>query len=161
MDRTGKVGVVPAETLLAYDGVEFLQRMIDGEFPVPPIAEALGFTLAEVAPGRALFTGVPQFRHYNPIGVVHAGYAATLLDSACGCAVHSTLKAGERYTTLELKLNMVRSLTAETGRILVEGRIVHRGRTIATSEAFLRDAAGRLYAHATSTIMVFPAKAAA
>lgn len=161
MEQTAKVGVVPVETLLAYDGLDFLQHLIDGRLPVPPIAETLGFALTEVAQGRALVEAVPQFRHYNPIGVVHAGFAATLLDTACGCAVHSTLKVGERYTTLELKFNMVRSLTKDTGRLLVEGRIVHRGRTIGTAEAFLRDEAGRLYAHATSTIMIFPAKSAA
>ncbi len=106
-----------------------------------------------------MFAGVPGYRHYNPIGAVHGGYAATLLDSALGCAVHSSLQRGEGYTTLELKLNMVRALTKDTGRITAEGRLLHRGRTVATAEGYLRDAEGKLYAHGTTTCMIFPAKA--
>lgn len=151
-------GVVPATTLLSYDGLAFLQAIIDGALPAPPIAETLGFTLSEVGPGRAVFTGTPQRRHYNPIGSVHAGFAATLLDSAVGCAVHTTCAKGEAYTTLELKLNLVRALTADVGPVTAEGRVLHRGRTIATADGMLRDAAGKLYAHATTTCMIFPAK---
>jgi len=151
-------GVVPAATLLSYDGLAFLQAIIDGALPAPPIAETLGFTLSEVGPGRAVFTGTPQRRHYNPIGSVHAGFAATLLDSAVGCAVHTTCAKGEAYTTLELKLNLVRALTADVGPVTAEGRVLHRGRTIATADGMLRDAAGKLYAHATTTCMIFPAK---
>lgn len=153
-----KVGVVSAEVLLAQDGLSFLRGIVDGTLPSPPIAATLGFALVEVERGRALFQGVPAFAHYNPIGVVHGGYAATLLDSASGCAVHTTLAKGEAYTTLELKLNLVRPLTKDTGRISAEGRIIHRGRTIATADGYLRDAAGRLYAHATTTCIIFPAK---
>ncbi len=152
------VGVVPPDVLLGQDGLSFLQAMIDGTLPAPPIAATLGFRLVAVSEGRAVFRGMPEFRHYNPIGVVHGGYAATLLDSAVGCAVHTTLKKGEGYTTLELKLNLVRALTQETGQIEAEGRIVHRGRSVATAEGYLRDQAGRLYAHATTTCMIFPAK---
>jgi uncharacterized protein (TIGR00369 family) len=151
-------GVVPAATLLSYDGLAFLQAIIDGALPAPPIAETLGFTLSEVGPGRAVFTGTPQRRHYNPIGSVHAGFAATLLDSAVGCAVHTACAKGEAYTTLELKLNLVRALTADVGPVTAEGRVLHRGRTIATADGMLRDAAGKLYAHATTTCMIFPAK---
>lgn len=156
--KLGQVGVVAPDILLGQDGLTFLQGIVDGTQPAPPIAETLGFRLVAVSEGRALFEGFPEFRHYNPIGVVHGGYAATLLDSALGCAVHTTLKKGEGYTTLELKLNMVRAITQDTGRIAAEGRILHRGRTVGTAEGYLRDEAGRLYAHATTTCMIFPAK---
>jgi uncharacterized protein (TIGR00369 family) len=151
-------GVVSAEMLLSQDGVTFLKGIVDGRLPSPPIAETLGFALVEVEKGRAVFEGVPQHRHYNPIGVVHGGFAMTLLDSALGCAVHSTLEKGEAYTTLELKVNLVRPLTKDTGPIRAEGRIVYRGRTLGTSEGDIRDVNGKLYAHATTTCMVFPAK---
>jgi uncharacterized protein (TIGR00369 family) len=157
-EQTGKVGVVSPEVLLDRDGLSFLQAMVDGVLPAPPITETLGFRLAEVSEGHAVFEGVPAFKHYNPIGVVHGGYAATLLDSALGCSVHSTLAKGEGYTTLELKVNMVRAITENTGLVRAESRVVHRGRTVATAEAYLRDASGRLYAHASTTCMVFPAK---
>ena len=151
-------GVVPVETLLAYDGLAFLKAIIAGELPAPPITATLGFALVAADHGRAVFEGEPQARHYNPIGSVHAGFAATLLDSALACSVHSTLVKGETYTTLELKMNLVRALTAETGTVAAEARIVHRGRTVATAEATLKDRAGKLYAHATTTCMIFPAK---
>jgi uncharacterized protein (TIGR00369 family) len=154
---TAKIGVVPPQELLSYDGLSFLKAIVDGKLPAPPITETLGFTLVEVEPGRAVFAGTPEFRHYNPIGVVHGGYACTLLDSALGCSVHSTLAKGERYTTLELKVNLVRAVTSSTGRVTAEGKVIHRGRTVGTAEAHLRDAAGKLYAHATTTCMIFPA----
>jgi uncharacterized protein (TIGR00369 family) len=152
-----KVGVVAPEVLLKHDGLSFLKAIVDGALPAPPIAETLGFRLVEVSEGRAVFQGVPAFRHYNPIGVVHGGYAATLLDSAVGCAVHSTLAKGEGYTTLELKINLVRAITEQTGRVSAEGKLLHRGRTVGTAEGYLRDDAGKLYAHATTTCMIFPA----
>ena len=153
-----KVGVVAPEVMLGQDGLSFLKAIVSGELPAPPIAETLGFQLVEVAEGRALFQGVPAFRHYNPIGVVHGGYAATLLDSAVGCAVHSTLAKGEGYTTLELKINLVRAITEKTGRVSAEGKLLYRGRTVGTAEGYLRDDAGKLYAHATTTCMIFPVK---
>jgi uncharacterized protein (TIGR00369 family) len=157
---TGKTyGVVTPEILKSYDGLGFLQAIINGTLPQAPIAELLGFHLAEVENGRAVFEGQPEFRHYNPIGTVHGGLAATLLDSALGCAVFSTLHKGDTWTTLELKLNFVRPLTKDTGPVRAEGRIVHRGRTVATSEGDLKDRAGKLYAHATTTCMIFPAGA--
>jgi uncharacterized protein (TIGR00369 family) len=151
-------GVVPTETLLSYDGLSFLKAIAEGTLPAPPITETLGFTLTEVEAGRVVFVGTPQFRHYNPIGVVHGGFAATLLDSALGCAVHSTLAKGEGYTTLELKVNLVRAITSETGPLSAEGRIIYRGRTVGTAEASLKDSGGKLYAHGTTTCMIFPAK---
>jgi uncharacterized protein (TIGR00369 family) len=118
----------------------------------------VGFHLIEAEQGRAVFEGVPEFHHYNPIGTVHGGFAATLLDSALGCAIFSTVAKGEAWTTLELKFNFVRPLTKDTGPVRAEGRVVHRGRTVATSEGDLKDRAGKLYAHATTTCMIFPAK---
>ncbi len=151
-------GVVTPDTLKSYDGLGFLQAIIDGTVPNPPISELVGFHLSEVENGRAVFEGTPDFRHYNPIATVHGGFAATLLDSALGCAIFSTLAKGDTWTTLELKLNLVRPLTKDTGPVRAEGRILHRGRTVATSEGDLKDRAGKLYAHATTTCMIFPAK---
>ena len=152
------VGVVPLETLLSYDGLGFLNAIISGALPQPPIAQTLGFRLTLAEKDRAVFEGTPAFAHYNPIGTVHAGFAATLLDSAGACAVQTTLAKGETYTTLEIKINLVRPLTKETGPVSAEGRVLHRGRSVATSEGYLRDRAGKLYAHATTTCMIFPAK---
>jgi uncharacterized protein (TIGR00369 family) len=151
-------GVVAPEILKSYDGLGFLQAIIDGTLPQPPIAELMGFHLIEVEDGRAVFEGVPEFRHYNPIGTVHAGFAATLLDSALGCAIFSTLTKGDAWTTLELKLNLVRPLTKDSGPVRAQGHIIHRGRTVATAQGELKDGAGKLYAHATTTCMIFPAK---
>jgi uncharacterized protein (TIGR00369 family) len=150
-------GVVTPEILKSYDGLAFLEALISGTVPNPPISELLNFHLVEVAKGRAAFEGIPEFRHYNPIGSVHGGIAATLLDSALSCAIFSTLHKGDTWTTLELKLNFVRSMTKDTGPVRAEGRILHRGRTVATSEGDLKDRAGKLYAHATTTCMIFPA----
>ena len=144
------------ETLLAYDGLAFLKAIIAGELPAPPMTATLGFALVAAEHGRVVFEGEPQPRHYNPLGSVHAGFAATLLDSALACSVHSTLVKGETYTTLELKVNLVRALTAQTGMVAAEARIVHRGRSVSTAEATLKDRAGKLYAHATTTCMIFP-----
>ena len=139
MDARREVGVVPTETLLAQDGLSFLRDMIDGKFPPPPITQTLGFTLASVDQGRAVFEGEPQFRHYNPIGVVHGGFAMTLLDSALGCAVHTTLTKGEAYTTLEVKVNLVRPLTKDTGLVTAEGRILSSRPHAGTSEGDIKD----------------------
>lgn len=120
----------------------------------PPIAEKLGIDLVEISEGRAVFAATPGHDVYNPIGSVHGGYAATLLDSACGCAVHSRLSAGQAYTTLELKVAYHKSITAETGPVRAEGSIVSMGRRVAFAEARLVDEAGRLYASATSSLLV-------
>ncbi len=156
MESAFRYGVVTRETLLAQDGLTFLRRIIAGEYPHPPISETLDFVLAEADPERAVFRGEPGGRHYNPFGVIHAGFAATMLDSAMFCSVVSTLTRGETLTTLEFKINLVRSLVRDTGTVRAEGRVVHRGRTTATAEGHLRDAAGKLYAHATTTCAVFP-----
>ena len=157
-ERVKQYDVVSPETLKSYDGLTFLKGIVAGEQPNPPISQLLDFHLVEIEAGRAVFEGVPAFRHYNPIGSVHGGFAATLLDSALGCAIFSTLEKGDAWTTLELKLNFVRPMTKDTGPVRAEGRVIHRGRTVATSEGDLKDGAGKLYAHATTTCMIFPAK---
>ncbi len=156
--KTFAYGVTPLETIMSMGGLAFLQAMVDGKLPQAPLCETLGFHLAEVEEGRAVFEGLPEFRHYNPISSVHGGFHCTLLDSALGCAIFSTLAKGEAWTTLELKINFVRPITKDTGRVRAEGRIIHRGRTVATSEGDVRDADGKLYAHASTTCMIFPAK---
>ncbi|NIA70754.1 PaaI family thioesterase [Pelagibius litoralis] len=147
-------GLIPVETVRALSGLALLQGMVEGRFPPPPMAELLGFMLDSVAAGEAIFRGVPDRRHYNPLGTVHGGYAATLLDSAMGCAVHSTLQIGEGYTTMEFKVHLVRAMTEGVGDVLAKGAVIHRGRRSATAEAKLVDADGKLYAHGTTTCMI-------
>jgi uncharacterized protein (TIGR00369 family) len=144
-----------AEAARGLSGLEFLQKVAAGELPRPPISALMNFGLAELSEGRAVFTVVPAEYHYNPIGVVHGGVAATLLDSAMGCAVHSTLPAGAAYTTLEVKVNFVRPLTAETGEVRCEAQVIHVGGRTATAEGKVLDASGKLYAHATTTCIIF------
>jgi uncharacterized protein (TIGR00369 family) len=151
-------GVVSPAILLSHDGLGFLRSIIDGSNPQPPISKLMSFHLAEADLGRVVFEGHPNFDLYNPIGTVHGGYAATLLDSALGCAVYSTLLKGDSWTTLELKVNFVRMMSKDTGTVRAEGRVIHRGRTTATSEGDLKDRDGKLYAHATTTCMIFPAE---
>ena len=135
-------------------GMQFLQKIVAGELPPPPMASLLKFELVEISEGRAIFAVEPREYHYNPIGVVHGGLAATLLDSAMGCAVHSTLPAGAGYTTLEIKVNFVRPITADTGRVRAEAKLIHLGGRTATAEGRVIDEAGKLYAHATSTCLI-------
>jgi len=136
-------------------GLDYLKAAFERKLPPPPIAATLDFTAAEVEEGRAVFVGQPAEFHYNPIGVVHGGYAMTLLDSAMGCAVQSTLAAGEGYTSLETSVNFVRPITLETGRVRCEGRILHRGGRIATAEGKLvAEDSGKLLAHGTTTCLV-------
>ena len=135
-------------------GLDFLRAIRDGDLPPPPIAQLLGFRLVEVEPGHAVFEVVPGEHHYNPIGVVHGGLAMTLLDSAMGCCVQTRMPAGGGYTTLEAKTNLVRAITDKTGRLRATGKLVHLGSRIATAEGRLEDAAGKLYAHASTTCIV-------
>ena len=135
-------------------GIEFLRGIRDGRFPAPPIAALLGFHLVEVEPGHAVFEIVPGERHYNPIGVVHGGLAMTLLDSAMGCCVHTRLPLDRGYATLEVKVNLVRAITAQTGTIRATGRVIHFGGRTATAEARLEDVEGKLYAHGTTTCII-------
>ena len=136
-------------------GLEYLQAMQTGKVPSAPIAALMGMWIAEVSEGRVVFAAEPAEYHYNPLGIVHGGFAATLLDSALGCAIHSVLPVGTNYTTLELKVNYLRPMTQKTGTVYCEGKIIHLGGRVATAEARLTDAAGKLYAHGTTTCMVF------
>jgi uncharacterized protein (TIGR00369 family) len=152
------IGVTPAEQILTYDGLGFLQAIIDHTLPTPPIADLLGFDIVHAETGKAVFEGLPEFRHYNPIGVVHGGFTMTLMDSCMSCAVQTTLAKGEIYTTLEIKVNLVRAITKDTGLIRATGRLIHRGRTTGTAEGDVRDRLGNLLAHGTTTCIIFPAK---
>jgi uncharacterized protein (TIGR00369 family) len=136
------------------DGLMFVRRMASGEVSAPPIASTLGFTVEEVEQGRVVFGFEPAEYHFNPIGSVHGGVFATLLDSAAGCAVHSSLPAGVRYTSLDLSVKFLRPLLADTGRVRCEGLVVHLGGRTALAEARLFDGAGRLAAHATSSCLI-------
>jgi uncharacterized protein (TIGR00369 family) len=136
-------------------GRAFLDAIRAGNLPPPPVAQLLEFTLETIGDGQAVFALKPGEMHYNPLGSAHGGIIATLLDSAMGCAVHSTLPAGRGYTTLEIKVNYLRAVTQGTGPVRAAGRTIHVGRTTGTAEATLADAAGRLYAHATTTCLLF------
>jgi uncharacterized protein (TIGR00369 family) len=149
-------GLVSREQAHGLTGYEVLQAMIEGRVPRPPIAKTLQFELVEIDKGRALFTGTPVFDFYNPLGVVHGGYAATLLDSCMGCAIHTMMPVGVTYTTLELKVNFVRPLTKDTGLVRAEGKVISLGKRIATAEGKVFDERGTLYAHGTTTCLVFP-----
>lgn len=151
MNLIADVTSQPGKTDLT--GLEQLQALI-ASGRRPGIADSLDFSLAEIEAGRAVFEGTPGHHAYNPIGMVHGGYAATLLDSACGCAVHSSLSATQSYTTLELKIAYHKALTSQTGPLRAEGRVLTMGRRVAFAEAKLIDATGRLYASATSTLLV-------
>ncbi len=143
-----------AQRLMSMTGLEAMQLLVKGQHGAPSIAKTLGFTLAEVEEGKAVFIGEPSDRVLNPLGIVHGGFALTLIDSCAGCAAHTTLPAGVGYTTIETKVNFVRAITPATGPVRAEGRVVARGRTIITAEGTLTDSNGKLLAHGTSTLMV-------
>lgn len=147
---------IPLDALKSLSGLDVIRGMLEGRLPPPPISATMGFTLTEADHGSAVFTCTPTFAHYNPIGSVHGGLAGTLLDSAMGCAIHTTLAAGQGYTTLEYRVHLVRGMTDKTGPVRAEGRVVHAGRQVATAEGRIVDATGRLYAHGTTTCLVFP-----
>jgi len=147
-------GVSSFDEIKHLSGLDMLRAMIAGALPAAPIAEPLGFRLAEVEKGRAVFEGTPGPHLLNPLGAVHGGWALTLIDSACGCAVHTELDAGIGYTTVETKVNFTRPIDPDGGPVRCEGRVLSRGRQIATAEAFLRDAGGKLLAHGTSTLII-------
>lgn len=150
-------GVVDLATITSESGLDFLQGMIAGRHPNPPMSRTVGFHLVDVSRGRAVFEGVPRHEHYNPIGTVHGGFAATLLDSALGCAVHTTLPVGKRYTTAELKINMVRPLTDQVPLVRAIGEVIHVGSRMATADARLVGADRKLYAHGSTTCFLFDA----
>ncbi len=146
---------IGAEAAPNMSGLDYMRAIMRGELPPVPMGELMGFGPVELEEGRVVFECTPAEYHYNPIGTAHGGLACTLFDSAMGCAVHTMLPAGVGYTTLELKVNLLRAVTIETGRLLCEGKTIHVGGRIATAEARLTDEAGKLYGHATTTCMIF------
>jgi uncharacterized protein (TIGR00369 family) len=150
------LGTIPPEDLMRFTGRELLQRLVDGTYPAPPICGLLNFTLTEVHEGRVVFRGVPSDKLLNPLGGVHGGWAATLLDSSMFCAVQTLLEKGEVATTAEFKVNLIRPITPKTGEVVCEGRVVNKGRTLAVSEATLKDLNGKLLAFASETCLIFP-----
>ncbi|CAN0621686.1 Uncharacterized domain 1-containing protein [Burkholderia multivorans] len=153
--------VAPREQVAGRTGMEVFEAIFAGDLPPAPIGDTLDFVPIHMEPGVAVFQGRPQRRHYNPLGTVHGGWFATLLDSAVGCAVHSTLPAGKGFTTLELKVNMVRALNDRIPVVRAEGKVIHEGRQVATAEGRIVGPDGKLYAHATTTCLIFDLPAAA
>jgi len=148
-------GVARPDQIAGRTGLEQMQAMLNGEIPFAAIAQTLDFLIIEVGDGSAVFQGTPGSQHFNPMGTVHGGWFATLLDSALGCAVHTKMPPGRAYTTAELSVNIVRALTTKVQRVRAIGRVIHCGRQLATAEAQLVGPDGTLYAHATTTCLVF------
>ncbi len=155
MQAGAGVGLARPSDIAGLNGLQQMQAMLEGRLPYPHIAQTLDFSLVEVGEGRAVFQGRPQLKHYNPLGTVHGGWYATLLDSALGCAVHTTLPVGRGYTTAELGVNIVRAASDKSGPLRAIGTVLHVGRQLATAEARIVGAEGKLYAHATTTCLVF------
>ncbi len=143
-----------AKAMHGVSGIEFLRAIAEGRLPQPPIGRTMGYRLAEVGEGWARFEIEPGEHLYNPIGMVHGGVASTLLDSAMACAIQSTLPAGTVYTTIELKINLIRAIQANSGKLIAEGRIINVGRKIGVADGTLKDSAGKLYAHGTTTCLI-------
>ncbi|WP_034129488.1 PaaI family thioesterase [Acinetobacter baumannii] len=157
LQHIGSPDVVPLSELTKRSGLDVFNAIFSGELPSPPIGETLDYIPVHMEYGIAIFQGRPQRKHYNPLGTVHGGWFCTLLDSAVACAIHTTLPAGKAYTTLELKVNMVRALTEETPLVRAEGKIIHVGRQTATAEGRIVGPDGKIYAHATTTCLIFDA----
>ena len=155
-NRIWNPGVSTPDQMRARAGLQFLQDIVAGVLPFPPISKAMNFYPIEAEEGRVVFQGTPKFDFYNPIGSIHGGWACTLLDSCMSCAVHTTVKAGFAYTTGELKVNMVRPITEKTGPLRAEGKVIHPGRQLATAEGRIFGPDGKLYAHGTTTCLIFP-----
>lgn len=153
--RLGASGSVPRDKAAGLSGLEVFEAIFAGDLPSPPIGETLDFIPVQMAHGVAVFQGKPMLRHYNPLGTVHGGWFCTLLDSALGCAVHTTLPAGKGYTTLEIKVNMVRPLTNAVPLVRAEGQVIHAGKQVATAEGRIVGPDGKIYAHATTTCLIF------
>ena len=158
-DRMAPPGLGRPEHFAGRSGIEIFQAMLEGEVPTAPIARTMSFTLVEAQAGRVEFQGTPLFDHYNPLGTVHGGWIATLLDSALGCAVHTALPAGRTYTTLELKVNYIKGLTERVPLVRAVGSVIHLGGRTATAEARLVGPDGTLFAHATTTCLVMESRA--
>jgi len=153
--RGGKPGLASPAMTAGKTGLELMQAMLTGELPYAHIAETLDFMLVQVGPGTAVFQSTPQLKHYNPLGSVHGGWYATLLDSAVGCAVHTMMPVGRGYTTAELSINIVRAAFDTSGPLRAIGTVIHCGRQLATAEGRIVGPDGKLYAHATTTCLVF------
>jgi uncharacterized protein (TIGR00369 family) len=151
----GKPGFADLKQVAGMTGLAILQAMLAGEIPYSHIGETMDFSLIEIEAGKATFQGTPQLKHLNPMGGVHGGWYATLLDSAVGCAVHTMMPAGRAYTTAELSVNIVRAATPKTGPLRAIGTVLHCGRQLATAEGRIVGPDGKLYAHATTTCLVF------
>lgn len=150
-----KAGLATPDMLVGKTGLEQMQAMLNGHTPYPHITDTMDFSLVEISPGKAVFQGTPQLKHYNPLGTVHGGWYATLLDSALGCAVHTMMPVGRAYTTAELGINIVRSASHKSGPLRAIGTVLHAGKQLATAEARIVGPDGKLYAHATTTCLVF------
>ncbi len=148
-------GVATKDQIAGKTGLETIEAMLRGEIPYPYISDTMDFGIVQVAYGEVVFQGIPQLKHYNPLGSVHGGWYATLLDSAVGCAVHTMMPAGRGYTTAELSVNIVRAASAKTGPLRAIGKVIHCGRQLATAEGRIVGPDGKLYAHATTTCLVF------
>jgi len=157
MRRTDEAAAERVEARNGLSGLEYMRKMAAGELPPSGMGQLLGFKLVEVSEGRAVFTVTPDERHYNGLGIAHGGLAATVLDSALGCAINTMLPAGRIFTTLEMKINYVRPLQRETGEVRCEATVIHVGGRTATAEGRIVDAAGKLYAHGTATCILFRA----
>lgn len=153
--RATPVGVARPEQIAGKTGLQLLEAMLAGRLPRAPISTALDFWLVEAGPGHAQFQGRPAFGHYNPLGSVHGGWMATLLDSCVGCTVHTVLPPGKTYTTLELKVNFVKALSDRVPLVRAIGEVIHVGSRVATADGRLVGADGTLYAHATTTCLIF------
>ena len=148
-------GVVDIAEVRKLTGLEFMQAIIDGKFPAPSISRAMNMRMIDVGEGFAVFSGTPGENYYNPMGTLHGGYLATMLDSALGCCVQTLCPAGTASTSIDLKVNFVRPVTAKTGRLFARADVVHPGRQIATCEGRLTDENGKLYAHGTQACSIF------
>jgi uncharacterized protein (TIGR00369 family) len=158
-DRATQIpfGLTPPDVLASMSGIDFLRKMFAGEMPHATMMQQVGLTGGSAEPGFVVFRAIPGPQHYNPVGSVHGGFTATLLDSAMGCAVHSMLPAGTLYTSLEFKISLIRPVTKDLGEVRAEGRVLNVGRRVGTADGKLLDAKGRLLAHGTTTCLVFEA----
>ncbi|GAB4522558.1 MAG: hotdog fold thioesterase [Anaerolineae bacterium] len=146
--------MIGAQASTTMSGLEYLRAIQEGKLPAAPIAALLGMDIAEVEEGCVVFSAIPGEYLYNPIGTVHGGFVATICDSVMGCAVHSTLPAGTGYTTLEIKINYLRAITIQTGRVYCEGKVIHAGRRVAVAESRVTDANGKLYGYGSTTCAI-------
>lgn len=143
------------ETMASMSGLDFIRGIMEGRYPAPPIAEPMGMRMVEAERGRVVFEAAPAFRHYNPLGAVHGGWFGTLLDSATSCAVQTMLPAGQGYTTLEYKVNLLKAVTVETGPLRAIGEVQRVGRRVGVAEGRVEGPDGTLYASALTTCLVF------